>query len=293
MKKKLSASGLLFDSFNYVFFGFFVFSIVYILWNIVVMSISPEVENSSLSIRLWPNNMDFSSYREIWIGSKLNKAFFNTVYITVFGTLLHVLFCTMAGYALAKPDYPLKNTILNVILVTMIIPGQMIMVPLFVVYRNLKLINNMNALVISGLISGFAIIVMRNYFMGVPVTLSEAAKIDGASEFRVFWKIYLPISLPGLTTITLFQMVAKWNTFFDGVLFINDSGKQPLQVVLRSIVAALTNPNPNASSSGSVQMFGKNLQSAAIIISIIPLLLAYPYMQKYFVKGIIVGSVKE
>lgn len=293
MKKKLSASGLFFDSFNYIFFGLFVFSIVYILWNIVVMSISPEVENSSLSIRLWPNHIDFTSYREIWVASKLNKAFFNTVYITVFGTLLHVLFCTMAGYALAKPDYPLKNTILNVILVTMIIPGQMIMVPLFVVYRNLKLINNMNALVISGLISGFAIIVMRNYFMGVPATLAEAAKIDGASEFRVFWKIYLPISLPGLTTITLFQMVAKWNTFFDGVLFINDSGKQPLQVVLRSIVAALTNPNPNASSSGSVQMFGKNLQSAAIIISIIPLLAAYPYMQKYFVKGIIVGSVKE
>ncbi len=292
MKTREKIGGILFDVFSYTFFGLFVLSILYIFWNTFVMSISPEVENTSLAIRIWPSTLDFSSYHEIWVANKLSGAFFITVYITLLGTLLHVLLCSMAGYALSRPGLPYKNFILGMILLSMIIPGQMIMVPLFVVYKNLGLINQIQALIFSGLVSGFAIIVMRNFFLETPYTIAEAAKIDGAGEWRIFLRIFLPISLPGLATITLFQIVAKWNTFFDGVLFINDAAKQPLQVVLRSIVAALTNPTPTG-STGAASMYGKNMQSAAIIISILPLLIAYPYMQRYFVKGMMVGSIKD
>lgn len=291
MKRKRTLSGSVFDVINILFFSLYILSIVYIFWNIFVMSISPETENAALNFRFWPKAPQLQSYFEIWTTNKLSKSFVNTVYITVLGTFCHVLLCSMAAYALSRPYFLFKSAIMNMILFSMIIPGQMIMVPLFAVYRGLGLINNLNALVVSGVISGFSIIVMRSFFLGIPASLAESARLDGAGEWGILFRIYLPTSLPGLATITLFQMVAKWNTLFDGVLFINSAEKQPLQVTLRSIVAALTNPLPTG-GSGS-QMFGKNLQSAAIIISIIPILIAYPFMQRYFVRGILIGSVKE
>ncbi len=277
---------------NTAFFLFFGISIIFVFWNTFVMSISPEVENSSFSLRLFPKQLDFTGYKIIWTQNKVNVSFFINVYITVVGTLLHVFLSTLAGYALTKPKFPGKNAIMSFIMFSMIIPGQLVMVPLFVTYRYLNLINDINALVVSGLISGFSIIVMRNYFLSVPYSLQESGKIDGASEFGIFWRIYLPISLPGLATITLFQIVAKWNTFFEGILFINDMSKQPLQVVLREVVSSLTNNNPTAITSAASGMFGKNVQSAAIVISIIPLIAMYPFMQRYFIKGIMSGSVK-
>ncbi len=288
---KKTWGGFVLDFVIRLFFFLYIFSIFWMFWQLVVTSISPELENNSVQIRFWPNEVTLGAYAEIWTRSGLNVAFFNNVYITVVGTAAHVFICTLAGYALSKPRFPLKQFFLNLIIFSMLVPSQMIMVPTFILYRNLSLINNLNALVVSGMVSGFSIIVMRNYFLGIPASLWESAKIDGATEMKIFFKIYIPVSIPGFATIIMLQMVGKWNTFFEAVLFINSPEKQPLQTKLNMIINSITTMAQSGQSS-YVNLFGQNVKSAAIIIAMIPLLVAYPFMQKYLVKGILVGAVK-
>ena len=288
---KRSWGSVLFDIFIRLFFALYVFSIIWVMWQLLVTSVSPEIENNTVQIRLWPRNFELGAYSEIWTRSGLNRAFYNNIYITILGTATHVVICTLAGYALSKPAFPLKQTMLNIIIFSMIIPAQMVMVPTFILYRDIGLVNSLNALVVSGMVSGFSIIVMRNYFMGIPVSLWESAKIDGANELLIFCKIYIPVSLPGFATIIMLQMISKWNTFFDAVLFINSTELQPLQTRLNMIINSITNMAQTGQSS-HVNIFGQNVRSAAVIIAMIPLLIAYPYMQKYLVKGLMVGAVK-
>lgn len=288
---KVTPATVVFDIFIRVFFAVYVVSILYVLWQTVLSSISPEIENLSVKIRFWTSAPTLKAYAEVWKQGGLGKAFLNNVLITVLGTLLHVFICTMAGYALSKPNYPLKHTALTIIMASMLMPAQVTMVPTFVLYRNLKLINTLSSLIVSGLVSGFSIIVMRNYFIGVPRSLWEAAKMDGAGEFSIFWKVYIPISKPGFATITLLQVVAKWNSFFDAVLFINDSNRQVLQPTLNNIVQSISASAEIGNKS--TLTFGQNVRSAAIVIAMLPILIIYPFMQKYLVKGMTVGAVKE
>lgn len=276
-----------------LFFAVYVASVIYVLWQTVLTSISPEVENLSARIRFWTTEPSFKAYSEIWSRGGLGNAFMNNIYISVLGTLLHVLICTMAGYALAKPDYPFKQAMLTIIMISMLVPAQMTMVPTFTLYRSLNLINSLNSLLVSGLVSGFSIIVMRNYFLSVPRSLWESAKLDGAGEFTVFWRIYVPISKPGFATIITLQFVAKWNSFFDAVLFINDTSKQVLQPTLNNIILSISNAAQIGSSVENQLTFGQNVRSAAIVITMLPILILYPFMQKYLIKGMTVGAVKE
>lgn len=288
---KKTSSGTVLNIFIYIFFVIYCFSILWIIWQLIITSVSPEIQNSTVQIRFWPNTIELGAYKEIWSHAGLAKAFMNNVYITVLGTLTHVIICALAGYALSKPAFPLKNVILNLIIYTMIIPSQLVMIPSFILYRDFGLINNLNSLVISGMISGFSIILMRNYFLNVPASLSESAKIDGANEVLIFFKIYIPISIPGLATIIMLQLIAKWNIFYEAVLYINSTDMQPLQAKLFNILNSITSMAQTGQNFKVV--YGQNVTSAAVIISILPLLILYPFMQRYLIKGMLVGSVKE
>lgn len=290
--EKTTPATVLFDIFIRAFFLVYVLSIIYVLWQTFLSSISPEIENLAVKVRFWTKEPTFMAYAEIW-KKRIGQAFFNNVYITVLGTVFHVVLTTMAGYALSKPSFPLKQTALTIILISMLVPAQMTMVPTFALYRSLHLINKLNALVVSGMVSGFSIIVMRNYFLSIPRTLWEAAKLDGASEFGIFWRIYVPISIPGFATIITLQLVAKWNSFFDAVLFINDADKYPLQPTLNYVITNISSAAQTGADMGMIMLFGQNVRSAAIIITILPILIIYPFMQKYLIKGMTVGSVKE
>lgn len=292
VSKKEAVAYALFDGFIVLFFLFYVASIFYILWQTFLTSISPEIENMSVNIRFWTDSPTLVAYGEIWKKGGLGRAFFNNMFITVVGTLLHVLICTMAGYALSKPDYPFKHTAMTIILVSMLMPAQATMVPTFTLYRSLGLINKLSALIVSGLVSGFSIIVMRNYFTAIPRALWEAAHLDGAGEFTIFWKIYIPLSKPGFVTIVTLQVVNKWNSFFDAVLFINDTDKQPLQVTLNNIIQSISNAAKVGNASSAIT-YGQNVKSAAIVIAMLPILILYPLLQKYLVQGMLVGAVKE
>lgn len=254
--------------------------------NVLAVAFSSPLGSMEHGIILWPREFSVSGFKTVWVNLDLQRAFMNSAIVTAVGTVLHVTLCCLAAYALIQKDLPGRRIMLAFILATMAIPGELIMIPLYIVNRNLNLLNTLWALIFSGLVSGFSIMLLRNFFAGVPYDLAESAKLDGASDFHIFRTIYLPLSQAGIATITLFELVGRWNQFLSVVLYINDSKKYTLQVALNALVTE------NLGTSG-MSMVTPNVRMAGIIIAILPLVILYPFMQRYFVHGLTLGSVKE
>lgn len=255
-------------------------------WNVLAVAFSSALGSMTHGIILWPQGWSVDGFRIIWSNLGLERAFLNSVIVTSIGTFAHVALACLAAYVLIQKELPGRKLILMFILATMAIPGELIMIPLFIVYRSLGLLDTLFALILSGMVSGFSILLMRNFFNGVPFDLAESARIDGATDFHIFRTIYLPLSKAGIATIALFEMVGRWNMFLPVILYINTSSKYTLQVVLRSLVTE------NQGNSGT-SMITPNVQMAGILIAILPMMALYPFMQRFFVKGITLGSVKE
>jgi putative aldouronate transport system permease protein len=168
----------------------------------------------------------------------------------------------------------------------MMIPFEAIMIPVYVTMQELGLLNTLAALILSGMVSGFSILLMRNFFLSIPRDILESAKIDGAGHFLLFWRICLPLSKAGLATVALFEFVGRWNDILSTILFVNDPSKYTLQVALNTLISS-------GDSMSSGELVTNNVKMAGIVIAILPLILAYPFVQKYFVKGIFLGSTKE
>ncbi|CAN5858262.1 carbohydrate ABC transporter permease [soil metagenome] len=254
--------------------------------NVLAVAFSSNLSSLDTGIKLWPSEWSVDGFRTVWVNVGLQQAFINSVIVTTIGTFFHVLLAAFAGYVLIQRNLPGKRIMILLIIATMAIPGELIMIPLFIVNRTLGLLDTLTALVFSGLISGFSILLLRNFFLSVPYDLWESAKIDGAGDFRIFSSIYLPLSQAGLATVGLFELVGRWNQFLPVVLYISDTSKYTLQVALQSLV------QPEMATSGT-SMVTPNVQMAGIVIAILPLIALYPVMQRYFVKGITLGSVKE
>jgi putative aldouronate transport system permease protein len=254
--------------------------------NVLAVAFSSNLSSLDTGIKLWPSEWSVDGFRTVWVNVGLQQAFINSVIVTTIGTFFHVLLAAFAGYVLIQRNLPGKRIMILLIIATMAIPGELIMIPLFIVNRTLGLLDTLTALVFSGLISGFSILLLRNFFLSVPYDLWESAKIDGAGDFRIFSSIYLPLSQAGLATVGLFELVGRWNQFLPVVLYISDTSKYTLQVALQSLV------QPEMATSGT-SMVTPNVQMAGIVIAILPLIALYPLMQRYFVKGITLGSVKE
>jgi putative aldouronate transport system permease protein len=254
--------------------------------NVLAVAFSSPMASLREGVHLWPSEWSVEGFRTVWVNVGLERAFRNSVIVTATGTVLHVTLATFAGYVLIQRDLPGKKIMVALILATMAIPGELIMIPLFIVNRNLGLLNTLYALILSGAVSGFSIILMRNFFQSVPYDLWESAKIDGAGDFHIFRTIYLPLAQAGIATIFLFELVSRWNQFLPVILYISDSSKYTLQVALVSLVTE------NIGTSGTA-MVTPNVRMAGIVIAILPLVILYPFMQRFFVKGVSLGSVKE
>jgi putative aldouronate transport system permease protein len=254
--------------------------------NVLAVAFSSGLTSLEPGIKLWPSEWSVEGFRTVWVNVGLQRAFINSVIVTSIGTFFHVLLAAFAGYVLIQRNLPGKRVMILFIIATMAIPSELIMIPLFIVNRTLGLLDTLTALVFSGLISGFSILLLRNFFQSVPYDLWESAKIDGAGDFRIFSSIYLPLSQAGLATVGLFELVGRWNQFLPVVLYISDTSKYTLQVALQSLV------QPEMATSGT-SMVTPNVQMAGIVIAILPLIALYPLMQRYFVQGITLGSVKE
>lgn len=280
------ASERLFNAVNVLFMIMLVAVMIVPFINVLAVAFSSPLSSLELGIKLWPSEWSVEGFRTVWVNAGLQRAFINSVIVTSVGTALHVALAAFAGYVLIQRNLPGKKLMIGLILATMAIPGELIMIPLFIVNQKLGLLNTLAALVFSGLVSGFSILLMRNYFQSVPYDLWESAKIDGAGDFFIFRTIYLPLSQAGLATIALFELVSRWNQFLPVILYISDSSKYTLQVTLQALVT------PEMGTSGT-SMITPNVRMAGIVIAILPLVALYPFMQKYFVQGITLGSVKE
>ncbi|GAX90058.1 carbohydrate ABC transporter permease [Effusibacillus lacus] len=281
-----SPQGRWFARFNAVFLWILIATMIIPLLNTLTVSLSSNIASMQPGIKLWPKEINFEGYKTVWNGIELWQPFVNNVIVTVIGTLFHVFLAALAGYVLLQRELPGKKWMTTFIILTMIIPAEAIMIPLYVVNQELGLLNTLTSLVVSGLVSGFSILLMRNFFLSVPYELAEAARIDGASEFRIFTDLYLRLAKPGVATVTLFEFVHRWNQFTSALLYINDDSKYTLQLALRSLIIA-------SDSTSSSDFITANVRMAGIMIALIPLIIIYPFVQKYFVKGIMLGSTKE
>lgn len=278
--------GRVFDTINIVFLLLLVSTMVIPFMNTIALAFSTNFASMQPGIVLWPKEFSVEGFTTVWNRMQLYIPFTNNVIVTVIGTIGHVLLCSMAGYVLVQPLLPGKKLMVSLILVTMTIPGEAIMIPLYVVNKELGLLNTLTALVMSGLVSGFSVLLMRNFFLSIPIEMSESARMDGAGDFRIFVTMYMPLAKAGLATVTLFEFVSRWNQFTPALLYINKAAKYTLQLALKSLIV-------DSDTTSSNFIVTTNVRMAGILIALIPLLIIYPYVQKYFVKGIMVGANKE
>ncbi|WP_210109895.1 carbohydrate ABC transporter permease [Paenibacillus sp. 1295] len=287
-----SPAGKVFDIFNYVMLGILgiltVLPFLYIIGN----SFATEAEITERSFFLIPKVFSFSAYEYIFSSSTIFRSIGVSIFITVAGTLVNLFFTLTMAYPLSRSDFWGRNAMMNMVIFSMLFGGGMI--PTYLVIRGLGLLDSYWALMLPGAISAFNLIVVKNFFQQMPPGLEEAARIDGCSDLGVLWRIVLPLSKPVIATFALFYAVGHWNNFFSALLYISDSDKWPLQVMLRQIVLLsqasvgdMANMDPNF-----VQPPEQSIKMAVIVVGTIPILLVYPFLQKHFAKGVMLGSIK-
>ncbi|MFC5647594.1 carbohydrate ABC transporter permease [Paenibacillus solisilvae] len=267
---------------------------LYPMVNVLAKSFSEAQAIIAHPMMFVPYDFTIEAYKYIFSTSILIRSFGITVFVTVVGTFLNLVLTASAAYGLSKTYVPGYKFFIWVVIIPMLIGAGLI--PQYMLLKNLGMLNTLWVLIIPGLISPFNFILMRNFFWSIPQELEESAFIDGASHLRVLWNIVLPLSKAVLATIGLFYAVGHWNDYFNGLFFISDNSKWPLQVVMRSIIIDQNMLNMGSASDAmsmeKTVVTAENIKAATIIFAIVPILLVYPFLQKYFVKGILLGSVK-
>ena len=288
-KRKLSA----FDIILFVIFGILALVTIYPFYNVLIVSLSNTVTSAKYSPYLLPHVFDLTGYKAIIKDPYFFKSLGTTLFVTVVGTLLNMVFTVVAAYVLSRKHLVGRKVMLSAILFTMLFSGGLI--PTYLVICDLHLDNTIWSMILPTMISTYYLIIMKNYFAGLPVSLEEAARLDGANEWKILTRIYLPISKPFLATFTLFYAVDRWNGWWEAFLYINDKDIKPLQIYLRDILVSFNTQLGSQAQSVMTggKVFVQSVQMAAIVVTMVPILCLYPFMQKYFVKGVMIGSVKE
>lgn len=256
------------------------------MWNVVVLSTSTALDATQSGLKLWWNSFSIDGYKYVFEVTKLFRPFMNSMYVTTVAVSVQVILSAFAGYVLIQKELPFKKFIVSFIMLTMMIPGDLTLISVYQMNKQLNLLNSYTGLILNGLISGFSILLMRNYFLSVPYSLAEASRIEGASEIRIFAKIYMPLALPGLATVFFLEFVNKWNSIMLPATLITDADKYTLPIVLRQLILTDT-------SQAGVPLAPENAIMAAIVVSTLPLMLIYVFAQKFLLSGMTLGASKE
>jgi putative aldouronate transport system permease protein len=265
-------------------------------WLVLAGSLTSEEEIVSVGYGIWPKKVDLSAYRILLNDfSRISQGYRISVTVTVVGTVLSLFVISMAAYPISQERVKYHSFLNFYVLFTMLFSGGM--VPWFIVCRSfLHLTDSIWALILPYLANAWYIFLVRNYYKSIPGEMVEAAKIDGASEYRIFFQIIFPLAKPVIATIALFISLNYWNDWWLGIMLIDDTDRQPLQLLLRTITSNLqflsSSSNVNAVSEVMKNMPSEAIKMATCIATIGPIILVYPFVQKYFVKGIMVGAVK-
>jgi putative aldouronate transport system permease protein len=281
---------LFFNSFIYLVLGFISLLTLLPFVNVVAQSLASMEEVVSGRLILWPRTFDFSSYRYIFNTGIFFTSLKNTVWITVVGTTVNMIVTSLTAYVCSRGNFSGRKVLLLMILFTMLFSGGMI--PTFLVVKETGLMNSLWALVIPSAASAFNILVMREFFESIHESIIESATIDGCNDFGIFVRIVLPLSLPALATFTLFYAVGNWNQYFAAILYLNRSGLWPLQILLRQVVLVGQADIFSGVASDEVIPQPVTIQMATVVLASLPIVILYPFLQKYFVKGLTLGSVK-
>jgi putative aldouronate transport system permease protein len=286
-----SLSSRLFDWFNVTLLLLFALATTLPFIHIVGTSFASEQEVLTRDFILFPTQFSLDAYRIIFSSDRTVNSLLITVFITVAGTVINLLFTSLMAYPLSRRDLIGRQPIMLMVVFTILFGGGMI--PSYLLVKELGLINSLWSLMIPGAISSFNLIILKNFFQQMPDGIEESAKIDGATDLGILFRIILPLSLPALATFGLFYAVGHWNTFMAAILYINDSNKWPIQVLLRSFVLLSQGGLQDSDNvADSVQVPPETVKMAVITVATLPILCVYPFLQKHFAKGVLLGSVK-
>ena len=279
---------------NYFFLTLVMCISLFPLVHVFALSLSSNSAAQAGWVTILPVDFTLDSYQYILAKPEFFQSFGVSVVRVVLGTLLSIGLTILCAYAMAQPDerFHARKYYVWVFLVTMVFSGGLI--PLFIVVKSVGIYNSIWALILPGAVQTFNIILMLNFFRGLPYALTESALIDGANHFQIMTKIIVPVSKPSLATVGLFTMVNHWNSWFDGMIYISDTAKYPLQTYLRNVIQSVDIASIDLTSVGAMtNVSQKTVTAAQIFVAIIPILLVYPLLQKYFITGMTLGSVKE
>lgn len=288
-KKKLNEH--IFDIFNYLLLSCLVIVTLYPCLYVLFASVSdPNKIYAEGGLLLYPKGFDAFNYIRVFENKMIWVGYRNTVFYVLGGVMLSLFLTITLAYGLSRRTLPGKNAILFLIVFTMYFHGGLI--PTFLLVKKLHITDSWLAMILPSAISTYNFIVTLSYFRGMPESLEEAAKLDGANDYTVLWKIFVPLAKPIIAVIALYYAVGIWNNYFHGIIYLTDRKYYPLQVVLREIL--IQNETTTAGMAGVdySQAYAENIKYATIVVSTIPILCVYPFVQKYFVKGVMIGAVK-
>ncbi len=289
MVYKSSRGEKAFNFFNIIFMAIMIIITLYPFWYCITCSLSKDIVGNSASLMLWPKGLSFDAYKAVLDRPAIISGYKVTLIVVVVATVLNIIMTSIAAFLTTRKNFAIRGILTWMMLFTMYFSGGMI--PTYVIYNNvLNLSNTYAVLILPGLISVYNMIVMRANFTAIPSSLEEAVKIDGGNDMHVLFNIILPLSKSIIAVMVLFYGVAHWNEWFNAMLFITDPDKRPLQLELRTIL--LQNQTGADGNAADILGLAENIKYATILVATVPILLIYPFIQKYFVKGVMIGAVK-
>lgn len=291
MKQTFSKDEKIFNVANVIFMVFFLAIIALPLWNIVALSFNDATDAARGGIYFWPRKFSLESYYTVFEDSAIYKAFVISVAKTVIGVVLHTTLTAMVAYGMSRRNLMGRKIYMNMGILTMFVSGGMI--PTFLLFKELGLLNNFWVYIIPVLFSFYDMVILMNFFRSIPFSLEESAMMDGANPFIIFVKIILPLSLPVLATIALFHGVFQWNDYMTANIYVDDRSLYPLQMLLFRIVSENLSPAVATGTNVVRNTTSQSLQLATMVVTTVPVVVIYPFLQKYFIQGMTLGSVKE
>lgn len=281
----------LFYAVNAVLLGIWGLVILYPFYNALLISLVTQKEYTMTPFMLIPKEITFEAYQFIFSSSRIYSGYTNTLLILLIGVPYNMIITACMAYALSRDRFPGKKTITALVVFTMYFSGGLI--PLYLLVKDLGLMNSLAAVILVYGANTFYLLLMRSYFHEIPAALEESAKLDGANDIVILVRIMLPLAMPIVATIILFFSVDRWNEWFNAMLFVREGDKWPLQLVLRNIVMSTINDIGSRNVSVKKTIFEDGVKMAAVFVTMAPIMLTYPFLQKYFLKGILIGSVKS
>ncbi len=277
-----------FRVFNVIFLAIVCTIVVIPIWNVLITSLAEDKDVMGGVYLIIPRSFTFKCYARV-LNSGYMRGFWNSMFIAVVGTLVAMVITVPMGFALAQRRLIARNVFMKMISLTLVFDAGIM--PLYVLVRTLGLIDNSWSLILPFAVSTFNLIIVKNFMMSIPESFVESAWLDGCNDLVIFFRIVLPLSGPILAVMVLFYGVAQWNSWFPALLYISDRGLYPLQMVLREVLIQSDISNM-AGSSGDVEIIGDGLKYATMVVATLPIMCLYPFLQKYFVKGVMIGAVK-